>query len=677
LLAGLLIAGAPTPALAQPDTVPDAGTRPAPAGEVPLPDGSSARFPANPDPMAGPLAGEIAATEAEITTVVRRLRELEPRRDVARQDQRDAEAAWQVAEAERTEAQRTLDDLIEEAYRDIAGVPGPLLDFPLPELAGTAVAPAEGPFGGEAAGRNVRRAVREVARADQVLRAARDAEQALATQIGTYESRLTTLQARLDDLRDRNATMLAEQEAAEQRRAAERSYPLQESVAGLRAHPRARQAVRFALGELGKPYEWGAEGPDRYDCSGLMWAAYRSVGVTLPRVAADQYQGTRARPVAQSALLPGDLIFFSRSGDWRDVHHVGMYIGEGRMVHAPNRNDVVKVSSVWWSGFFAATRVIDAVPAVGDASPTPNPSPTPPGTGASPTPPPGTGTPTPPPGTGTPPPGTGTPTPTPPPGTGTPTPSPTPSPGPTTVTVPDLADMTETEARAALTDAGLTWAEGDPVMTGSCTIGRVAGQQPAPGTRVSVGSTVTYRVCELEVPPTEGLTEDAARLALEALGFEVRIEYVVADGVPWGQVAWTDPEAGTPRFERGTVVTVYISGVEVPDVVGESEETAVATLTEADFRVEISDAGPETCSTLPEVEVPGTVACQEPAAGTAQAAGTDVTITLFPPEPATGEGDEGDAGDQQSTTEPTATSTLGYLAPRTLLWLDQDATVLV
>ena len=665
LLGGVLIAGVSTPALGQPDQVPDAGARPAPAGEVPLPDGSSTRFPAGPDMMAGPLAGDISATEAEITAVVRRLREVEPRLDVARQDRSDAEAAWQAAETARTEAQEALDALIEEAYREVAGVPGPLLAFPLPELSGAAVAPAQRPIGGEAAGRKLRRTEQAVARAGDVLRASRDAEQALTTQIRTYEGRLTTLQAKLDDLRDRNATLLAQQEAEEQRRAAERTYPLQDTVAGLRAHPRAQRAVRFALGELGKPYEWGAEGPNRYDCSGLMWAAYRSVGVTLPRVAADQYQGTRTRPVSRRALLPGDLIFFSRSGDWRDVHHVGMYIGEGRMVHAPNRNDVVKVSPVWWSGFFGATRVIDAVPAGGAGSPS-DPSPTPPpGTAPTPIPPPGTGTPSTPPSTGTPstPPGE----PTSPPATGTPTPSPS----PTMVSVPDLAGMTEAAARDALADAGLTWDRGDPVMTERCTIGTVAGQDPPADTEVTVGSTVTYQVCELEVPSTDGLTGDTAQLALEALGFEVQIEYEVDGGVPLGQVIRTDPAAGTALTQRGTVVTVYVSGVAVPDVVGLPRDDAERDIDAADLEPEVSDAGPEMCLDPPGDGEPGSVACQDPAAGTVVAAGETVTITLFPPAEST----PTPSPEPSPSAEPASATALGE--SWTLLWQSTGAPVLV
>ncbi len=102
-------------------------------------------------------------------------------------------------------------------------------------------------------------------------------------------------------------------------------------LAGGEAHPRALAAVRYALAQLGDPYVWAAEGPNAFDCSGLMWAAYRSAGADyfgLPRVSRDQYYATRHRTVAPSALLPGDLLFFASSSCWTTIHHVGMYIGE-------------------------------------------------------------------------------------------------------------------------------------------------------------------------------------------------------------------------------------------------------------------------------------------------------------------------------------------------------------
>ena len=98
--------------------------------------------------------------------------------------------------------------------------------------------------------------------------------------------------------------------------------------------PVARAAVRWALAQLGDPYQWGAAGPDRFDCSGLTSSAYRAAGVTIPRVSRAQWG---AGPhVAVANLLPGDLIFYGDNpSNPASIHHVGMYIGNGLMVHAP------------------------------------------------------------------------------------------------------------------------------------------------------------------------------------------------------------------------------------------------------------------------------------------------------------------------------------------------------
>jgi cell wall-associated NlpC family hydrolase len=110
-------------------------------------------------------------------------------------------------------------------------------------------------------------------------------------------------------------------------------------------------ALAWAFAELGKPYEWGATGPNTFDCSGLTQFVWHQAGVAIPRVAADQYAWTI--PVPLSQLLPGDLVFFGRT----DIHHVGIYIGDGLMINAPHTGDVVRVSSIWWSDLAGFGRV--------------------------------------------------------------------------------------------------------------------------------------------------------------------------------------------------------------------------------------------------------------------------------------------------------------------------------
>jgi cell wall-associated NlpC family hydrolase len=113
----------------------------------------------------------------------------------------------------------------------------------------------------------------------------------------------------------------------------------------------ASVAVAAALSQLGKPYVWGAGGPDSYDCSGLTMWSWAHAGVNLPHQSAEQ-QGM-GTPVDRSQLQPGDLVFFGSP-----AYHVGMYVGNGMMVHAPTTGDVVKVSPLdMMSDYSGATRV--------------------------------------------------------------------------------------------------------------------------------------------------------------------------------------------------------------------------------------------------------------------------------------------------------------------------------
>lgn len=108
------------------------------------------------------------------------------------------------------------------------------------------------------------------------------------------------------------------------------------------ASPTALAAVKVAAQYLGTSYHFGGASPDTgFDCSGLMQWAYSHAGVSIPRVTYDQIDV--GAHVDRAHLVPGDLIFFENNGD---VHHVGMYLGGGRFLHAPHTGDVVKVSSL-------------------------------------------------------------------------------------------------------------------------------------------------------------------------------------------------------------------------------------------------------------------------------------------------------------------------------------------
>ncbi|WP_433857818.1 NlpC/P60 family protein [Streptomyces kronopolitis] len=114
-------------------------------------------------------------------------------------------------------------------------------------------------------------------------------------------------------------------------------------------NPRAARAVSFAYAALGKPYVWGATGPSAYDCSGLTQAAWKSGGVALPRTTYTQISsGPR---VDRSQLAPGDLVFF-----YSGISHVGLYIGDGKMIHAPHPGAPVRIAPIDQMPFAAATR---------------------------------------------------------------------------------------------------------------------------------------------------------------------------------------------------------------------------------------------------------------------------------------------------------------------------------
>ncbi|PZF99822.1 C40 family peptidase [Micromonospora deserti] len=98
-------------------------------------------------------------------------------------------------------------------------------------------------------------------------------------------------------------------------------------------------AVTFACAQIGKPYVWGADGPDSYDCSGLMLAAWAKAGVSLPHNAARQRRATAT--VSRGELRPGDLVFY-----YSDLHHVGMYVGGGWVVHASRAGVPVKMKKI-------------------------------------------------------------------------------------------------------------------------------------------------------------------------------------------------------------------------------------------------------------------------------------------------------------------------------------------
>ncbi|MGW1072972.1 NlpC/P60 family protein [Streptomyces sp. NPDC002537] len=112
---------------------------------------------------------------------------------------------------------------------------------------------------------------------------------------------------------------------------------------------RAARAVAYAYAALGKPYVWGATGPSAFDCSGLAQAAWQAAGVSLPRTTYTQINA--GRRIARGQLAPGDLVFF-----YPGISHVGIYVGNGQMIHAPHPGAPVRVAPVDEMPFAGAVR---------------------------------------------------------------------------------------------------------------------------------------------------------------------------------------------------------------------------------------------------------------------------------------------------------------------------------
>ncbi|MGY1913883.1 NlpC/P60 family protein [Blastococcus sp. SYSU DS0973] len=176
-------------------------------------------------------------------------------------------------------------------------------------------------------------------------KAAEDARRAVVEIAAKQED----LETRIADYQRRYDALTAPQQAQVAQAHGGNSLPAPTAVTASSAA--AQVAVNTALAQIGDPYVWGAGGPNAFDCSGLMSYAYAAAGVTLPHSSKSQSQ--MGRPVSRGELQPGDLVFF-----YTPVSHVGMYIGNGRMVHASTSGQPVKVASVDSMGNYNSARRI-------------------------------------------------------------------------------------------------------------------------------------------------------------------------------------------------------------------------------------------------------------------------------------------------------------------------------
>jgi cell wall-associated NlpC family hydrolase len=178
---------------------------------------------------------------------------------------------------------------------------------------------------------------------------------AMAKQKATIQAALAEQQHLLSGLKaEERAKLRAAQRAAAARAAAaadraSRSRSFAVPTYNGPASGRAAVAVQAAYAELGKPYQWGASGPNSFDCSGLTMWSWGKAGVSLPHSSQAQYSS--GQHVSQADIQPGDLTFYGSP-----IHHVGMYVGNGNMIDAPQTGDVVKIQPAFRSDYVGAVR---------------------------------------------------------------------------------------------------------------------------------------------------------------------------------------------------------------------------------------------------------------------------------------------------------------------------------
>ncbi|MFF6811907.1 NlpC/P60 family protein [Streptomyces sp. NPDC012403] len=186
-----------------------------------------------------------------------------------------------------------------------------------------------------------------------------DARELMSKLTAEEKARLAAIEKKKQDEAARKAAELARQQAERQKAQEEAAAAQQDGgtsgstsgSSGSTTSPstdssyatKAEKALAFARAQIGKPYVWGATGPGSYDCSGLTQAAWKAAGVTLPRTTYDQVDAGTTVPVSQAQ--PGDLVFF-----YDDVTHVGIYIGNGMMIHAPKPGTYVREESIYYDG---------------------------------------------------------------------------------------------------------------------------------------------------------------------------------------------------------------------------------------------------------------------------------------------------------------------------------------
>jgi peptidoglycan DL-endopeptidase CwlO len=339
-----------------------------------------------------PIQAQFDAAQRQLTLLVQQSQIAAQQYDAATSRLQAAQMAAQFAADRVRAAQRRLADarsdlgrLAAAAYRDgnglgsvslVLNADGPeqlvtgahVLQHEGADLKATLQAADRARQGAQSAQATADAAVRaRVAAQAQVARAAEAARAAVATE----QSQIAAVSAKRDALLAQLAAAQRVSVQLERQRqqglAQEAARRAAEAAAAAAAAQRARyvaptyngsasgRALAFAYSQLGKPYVWGATGPDSYDCSGLTMQSWASAGVYLPHFAAFQYQASH--PISYDDLRPGDLLFWATDGrDPNTIYHEALYIGGQQMIQAPRTGEDVEISSIWMWGpiqFFA------------------------------------------------------------------------------------------------------------------------------------------------------------------------------------------------------------------------------------------------------------------------------------------------------------------------------------
>ncbi|QKW08691.1 C40 family peptidase [Streptomyces sp. NA04227] len=192
-----------------------------------------------------------------------------------------------------------------------------------------------------------------------------EARELLSKLTAEEKARLAAIEKRKEDEARRKAEELARQQAAERERREREEEENNDDgdgggggttdpgtgtdTPGGTTAAQGEQAIAFARQQIGKPYVWGATGPGSFDCSGLTLKAWDAAGITLPRTTWDQVKTGTTIPISQARA--GDLVFF-----YDDISHVGLYLGDGKMVHAPKPGTNVREESVYYMPIHSVVR---------------------------------------------------------------------------------------------------------------------------------------------------------------------------------------------------------------------------------------------------------------------------------------------------------------------------------